>query len=158
MSTPDVPATPPIASWRPKRAPLVATLALYLGYLVWVVAVIDGWSRSLARFDSPSMWIVLVIVTITAGWAVLARATTRISLYERELVVHSLRTRRIPLADIADIRIHPTGMVISRHDPHARSVVALGFEKSNLTKWLGRRVRADRIALAILDAASSARA
>ena len=156
MRTEQESVTTTVATWRPRRAPLILRAVLVLGYATWVLAIAQGWSGWPPPQAREPMWIWLPIVGVLGIYSLTIGTSARIRLSETELEVRNLRTHHIPLADIADIEARYWGLVITRRDLHAKSVYALGFPKSKAAQWLGRRVRADRIAQTISDAAVGA--
>jgi hypothetical protein len=66
-------------------------------------------------------------------------------------VRNPLRTRRVPLGEIADAKTGYGGLRIETRD--GRAVNAWAVQKSNLASWSGRHTRADDVADAIRKAA-----
>ncbi|MET0491724.1 MAG: PH domain-containing protein [Actinoplanes sp.] len=66
---------------------------------------------------------------------------------EEVIVRNPVRTTRVPLADIAEVRPGRRGVTIRTTDD--RKVSAWAVQRSNLARWTGRDTRADQVTEAI---------
>ena len=101
---------------------------------------------------------VILIVSASLGvWALAFRPSIRLD-NENVTVVNPVRTRRIPIDQIADASTaRYTGVTVRFFDGRSiQSVTAWAVQKSNLMTWTNRTTRADSVTAAI-DAAVARR-
>jgi hypothetical protein len=127
------------------RTPLIYRLffpAVGLSFLVVAIAsFVDGSDLAFAA----SMFLMGVVLTVGPFRPVVRLEGQEV--YARGLVVD----RRIPLRDIDEVEGGYDGLAFRTRD--GRHFVATGVgEKMNITRWLGRRGKADSIADTIRDA------
>jgi hypothetical protein len=98
-----------------------------------------------------------VLIAVALGLAVwwLGAFWPAIVLTTSEVIVRNpWGTRRVPLADITDVRPGYSGLTVTTRP--GQSVTAWAVQKSNTAKWSGRQTRADEVAAIITAAATAA--
>jgi hypothetical protein len=148
-------------TWRPWWAMRVVYLLLVLAMIVVVAVcvpvIINGCRDAQCVADGGRGWSLgaALFAVGVAGWA-LSGFSLAVWIEGDELVVrnHWWRDTHIPLADVTAAEADYWGMRISCRD--REPVIASALQKSNLSSWLKREVRADRIAKVIMEAADQA--
>jgi hypothetical protein len=135
-------------TWRVSLAGRIFGFVL-IAFGLWVIV------RAGMAAARDGMDLALAYALVFGGAAVLLSlllaVRPAVTLSETDVEVRNpLRTRRVPLAEVADAKTGYGGLRIEIRD--GRAVTAWAVQKSNLASWTGRRTRADDVADAIAGA------
>ena len=135
------------------RAPLVFRVFFGLLGVACVAGAVLPWGGAASFWQDLGTR--LGLVAVGAFWVCLTYRA-RMEIREGELVLrYTLTTRLIPLRAIASVSPEQSGLAFTTRDGDTFSSPAFIGEKAPLTRWLGRRTRADGIADTIMAARPS---
>ncbi|MEY9969020.1 hypothetical protein ABIA33_007107 [Streptacidiphilus sp. MAP12-16] len=137
-----------IGMWRPSPAARILGAAFSLFFAAVAVVAIAG---AIAHADISMIWDALLFSAIAAAvGCYVGRAAIRVT-PDAVIISNPFRTRTIAFSSIAAVSPGYYGVTITTRDGAAYTAMAI--QKTNLSRWQGRRTRADEVTDAVCSAA-----